>query len=478
MNSSWVEVETDGYAAKFNLGTNIDEDSTIAEVQAEIDEANEAQINKEITATFPSESVDKEKLAELQTLIDTYAPVDEDGKLVDTITTIKPAVAAIKEQSAVADVLAATTASKLKTAVSALATIVDDKAVLDASKYVDANGKAYIDTIKDLNSSTPKLTAADYGVTDKINTVAELGTLITKVNTLATDAAATKLVDAIKTAATNYITTKNTTNQGKLVAALQAAGLKEVSTDKANKDAYSETDGSTKTLDLILAATTPNTTADEAKTALAAIQDEIDAANIAVVDAADKDGIVAALAVIGTKNVVSANAQAYVTAVEGLSSKDDIQDAIDDANTEANVTAAVKAINEATDAAGVKAGLDTLADNGEVAEYLNVTSADRTFIAEQVLDSRDDLTAGGSRDSAAVAKKFFDVTEVETAVATATGARTTAITGVNALTASSSLTSVATALLAVGHESLSGKTTPTATDTAIAERFLDRKSVV
>ena len=121
--------------------------------------------------------------------------------------------------------------------------------------------------------------------------------------------------------------------------------------------------------------------------------------------------------------------------------------------------AAVEAINDATTATEVKSALDTLA----IAEYLNVTSVDRIFIAEKVLEARE----------AIVEKEFDNKAAITSAVQTAATARTAAINGVNGLVIGDSLTKIANALLAVDHNSLTGVVgTPTAADTAIADAFI------
>lgn len=485
VNPAWVEdiatPAVDGYVTELTgAGLNVDT-VTVADVQAEIDTVNEAVIAAQIAAVAPSTSVDKTKLAELKTLIETYAPVNEENEYVTAAN--QTALDDIAEQSAVADVLAATTASKFKATVATLAGIANTPGtsdVIDLKDYVDANGKAYIDTIKDLNSAAPTLTPADYGVTGKVNLASEIASVIAEVNDVQADTGAVTEYTALKAAATNVKSSATATNKSKYIAALQAVGIKQVSSNTANVAEYIKTDGTNLALDLILAEATGVAGTSDVAAAKTAIQGVIDGANLDVVQAADATGIIAALNVLELKNVVAANAAAYVADTNGVMDATNtntaakLQTALDKVNTTEAVKAAVKAINDATASTEVKTALDNLANNGEIAAYLNVTSADRIFIAEQVLESRDALKAGGSRDAAAVDKKFFDITEVATAVTTATGTRTTAIAGVNALVNdldTNDLTEIAGALLVVGHGSLSGADTPTATDTLIAEKF-------
>lgn len=501
VNNEWIEdlATIDGYATELTtvaaVPANLD---SVAEIQAVIDAVNEAVIAAEILTVVPSASVDKAEMATLKTLIETYAPVDADGEYVTAAN--QTALDNIAEQSAVADVLAATTASNFKSKVTALAGLVNTSSstVIDLEDYVDANGKAYIDVIKDLNATTPTLTAGDYGVTGKVNTTAEIVSLIAAVNTDVEEASSVKLFTDLETAINGLAATPTATQKSKYVAALTALGIEQVSTSSDNVTEYLADKAAIKTASQTVtdsAAATPTPVPGNATTAKATIQGLIDGGNIAVVKAADDAGIIAALNVLELKNVVAANAVQYaVSAADtttvgaiGTAAVDtagEIQTAINAINKQVSIDAAVKAINDATTATQVKTALDTLADEGEVSGYLNVTSADRVFVAEQVLAARDELKAYAddtTRDTDAVAKKFFDATEVGTAVTAATSARTTAIASVNALTddpTTTTLTVVAEALILVGHDSITGSYdadtttyTITANDTEIAEKF-------
>lgn len=100
----------------------------------------------------------------------------------------------------------------------------------------------------------------------------------------------------------------------------------------------------------------------------------------------------------------------YAAAIDSLSTPastaKDVQDAIKGVNDTAGTDASVDAINKATTATQVKAALDTLA----ISAYVNVPSADKLYIAEKVLEARDELTG----------KEFADKDEVETALGTTT----------------------------------------------------------
>lgn len=413
VNSNWVTTASTGYAETIEAT-----DDTIAKIQAKINAANDAIIKD----TYTVSGVDKEKLAASKTLVAQYATVDEKGVVTDA--DLKAAPAKIDEQMAVADVIAATTPTSLKSKLVALADVVNtkDATVLDLTKYVDANGKAYV----------AKLKATDVGAKD---TTTEISSLIDTVNS----ESSANLVGAVKSAAT-----ETTVDADKLLAAIKALGLKQVA--DSNKAVYA----------------TETTFANVSDSA--SVQAAVDNANVtAVISATDADQLLTALQVLELKNVVAANKAAYLADVKSGSAtiKDNattIDAALKAINENVAKEAAVKSINDATTADQVKTALDTLA----FSDYLNVTSSDRIFIAEKVLAAKDALEG----------KKFPNATAAETAVTTATTDRTTAIAGVNALTKSSTLTEVAKALLAVGHSSLTGTVeNPTANDTEIADTF-------
>lgn len=412
VNSNWVTTASTGYAETIEAT-----DDTIAKIQAKINAANDAIIKD----TYTVSGVDKEKLAASKSLVAQYATVDEKGVVTDA--DLKAAPAKIDEQMAVADVIAATTPTSLKSKLVALADVVNtkDATVLDLTKYVDANGKAYVAKLKDAD-----VTAKD-----------ETSELVGLINTVNSESS-NSLVEAVKTAATG------TVDADKLLAAIKALGLKQVA--DSNKAVYAKEASFATVSDS------------------ASVQAAVEAANVtAVTDATDADQLLTALQVLELKNVVAANKAAYLADVKSGSAtiKDNattIDAALKAINENVAKEAAVKSINDATTADQVKTALDTLA----FSDYLNVTSSDRIFIAEKVLAAKDALEG----------KKFANATAAETAVTTATTDRTTAIAGVNALTKSSTLTEVAKALLAVGHSSLTGTVeNPTANDTEIADTF-------
>jgi hypothetical protein len=506
VNNAWIEDVTvgttpvDGYATVFTTSGGPNElptDGTVtaAQVQAGIDAVNEAIISANITelsvgtiddGTGTASSVDKAKLTALKTMIETYAPVDADGEYVNPAN--QTALDNVEAQIAVADVLAATTASTFKARVTTLAGIVNiaSTKTVDLDKYVDANGKDYIDKIKAVNATGSTVTVT--GVNGAVNTAAEIQTVIEAVNDELKEDATVGLFKDLETAISNLGATPTATQKANFVAALNALEIEQVSSNKANVDEYIKTatttaiDTASKT---VTAPSTDPTTPDTSKAtvdaAIAAIQAEIDKANLAVVqNATTEAGIIAALNVMEIENVVEANAAAYLADTTGVMDKTNttdatkLQTAVDAVNTAEAIQAAVDAINDAETATEVKAALDTLANEGEVAGYLNVTSADRIFIAEQVLDARADETD----------EEYASKTEVGNAVTAAVTARTNALKYVNALVITDDLTDIADGLLLVGHDSLTGTagttadgvtitgSTPTANDTAIADAFI------
>ena len=464
VNSAWVEdlsTALTGYATGLN---NITVNSKIADIQTAIDGVNTAVITDKVSA-LTTTSTNAKDLAAVKALIETYAVKDAEGKYVTT--TLNATLKNIEQQNVVIDVLAATTANKFKAALTSLATIVNDKAVLDITAYKEENAAAYIKAIKDANATTVV-----------VNTPALIQAQIKDVNTTSSDETAKAAYDKIVKAVDAITATPTTAQTTALVDALKAVGITSVSTDKANVAEYVA-----KMTDIKTAATAV-TGVTTVATNKATIQAIIAKANIDVAAAAaaatataaeEKAALVSALAVLEIKDVVADNVLAYATGIVASTAPvtvDSIQAVINDANKKANIAAAVKAINDAKDAATVKVALDTLANNGLITDYLKVTSADRTFVAEKVLEAREELAAGGNRDTAAVAKKFFDEVEVASAVTNATGDRTTAINAVKAIEINTDIDVVAEALLKVGHTALTGKTgAPTVSDTEIAEAF-------
>lgn len=443
VNPDWVAVATNGYFATID-GTEAD----LKAIQTKINTANNTILNASVTST----GIDKAKLTASKELIAQYAPLTDKGEIADT--DVKTKAASIEIQLAVVDVLEATTPTALKNKLTALAELTKNETdKIDMKNYVDANGKAYVEALKK---------ATD---TDK-NTVGKISDILFEDNTGVNDVEANKLVTAVNKAAVAVDSSNPTVaQQDALLKALKDLGLKQVA--DSNKAQYAA--------DASAFATASDTTASPDAKTKEDVQTQVDTSNVAAVTSAtDADDLLVALKVLELKNVVDANKDAYLEDVKKGDSNATIKTnattidaALKAINSQVAIDAAVKAINEAKTATEVKTALDKLANEGKVEGYLNVTSADRIFIAEQVLDARD------KADN----KEFTGETAVGAAVTTATEARTEAIAGVNKIKADltepgNNLTDIAKALHGVGHELLTGtKDKPSAHDTVVAENF-------
>lgn len=122
------------------------------------------------------------------------------------------------------------------------------------------------------------------------------------------------------------------------------------------------------------------------------------------------------LATIDT-SILEDYANATIKAITKTDAVSDVQTAVKAVNDAKVTNAQVKAINEATTATQVKTALDKLA----IPAYVNVPTADKLHIAEQVLELRDTLTAGrdalnknavASGNTDTKAKTFVDAEEV------------------------------------------------------------------
>ncbi len=164
VNPEWLG---DYKTAIVTTGESVDD--TVAKIQVRIDSVNTIKISAELDNLKTGEeytSVNKTELLAAKDLIAAYAPVNDKGEIKNV--TIKAAPKAIDIQLAVADVLAATTPTTLKVRLTTLAGLVneaDKDLVLDMDTYVDANGKLYIDQIKTDEVKTAK------AVQTAINTV-------------------------------------------------------------------------------------------------------------------------------------------------------------------------------------------------------------------------------------------------------------------------------------------------------------------
>lgn len=125
------------------------------------------------------------------------------------------------------------------------------------------------------------------------------------------------------------------------------------------------------------------------------------------------------MSTIDDANLVAYSAAfAAGTAINGTDTVANVQTKVIGVNNSAGAVAQLKAINEATTAQEVKVVLDELA----IADYVDVPSADKLHIAEQVLALRDTLTAGrdalaaagtASGNTTTLANEFVNLAEVE-----------------------------------------------------------------
>jgi len=423
-------------------------------IQTVIDDANLVEISAAVSAA--EMSVDSAKVSKARALLAAFAVPAEDE---DELTVYDYGTAVLDFENAVIAVFSATTNSSLDKALVSL-----DAKLKELQETFAAFSAAGIDN--KFNVSNP--TAENFDL-ELVNStlLAQYRAALKDTETYAAgDRNQAKDVQSIiedvngDSAVTLIGAVNEAENATALLKALKAyPGLKQVA--DINKDFYW---AETPAADPAPATINDNFEGVDADT----IQEAVDAANVKATNEATASKVVAQLNVFGIDNVVAANAVAYEAAFNSTPLEEKttnaltvtaVKAAVKAVNDKAAEDAAVKAINDATTATEVKTALDTLA----ISAYLNVTAADRIFIAEKVLEARADEAD----------KKYATKSEVTVAVGTATTDRTTAINTVNLLDIDSSLTVIAEALLLVGHTSLTGKTgAPTANDTSIADAFI------
>ncbi|WLV24385.1 S-layer homology domain-containing protein [Aciduricibacillus chroicocephali] len=287
---------------------------------------------------------DKAVLQDKKVLISKYATPNADGNLSPEVTA---ALKKIDQQLAVVDVVNSPTPNTLEANVRKLAELVNtnDKTVIDLDKYIPSNGKIYINKLQNAKSAEDVANAIDAGNTE----------------------AGANSVKAVQDAAQSG-------DADTLLTALKAyPGIKNVADN--NKDVYIS-GGFGTAMD---------------------IQAEVDLQNFNAVKNADSaDKLIAALKALGAQNVNEANKDLYFgennSNFKTLSGETNaqrmlaVQDAIASLNKTGNTNKAVTTINQATTTTAVKEGLDALA----LPVYLNVPTADRLHIAEELLKVRPD----------------------------------------------------------------------------------------
>ncbi|MDV2886379.1 S-layer homology domain-containing protein [Alkalihalophilus pseudofirmus] len=428
INSDWIVAyaEADILTGTSLLALTAEDDGvTFDAVQKLIDDVNKDKV--EVAVSKANLSLDAKLVADARALVLAYIADGEEDELTDK----DYALDGLEIEDALIAVNRATTNNSLKNALVRLDSLENSLLKKYEGTSFDTKTDDFdIDTVKDNLLAKYREAIREASVENK-NQRSDIQAIITQVNNAEADALLTNVTSA--------------NNADELLKALKAyPNLKGVA--DINKAVYFSEDFSAVTA--------------------SDIQAKVNTSNIVAIGTATTGSeVLAKLNVLELKNVVSANQVAYLDAKTSLAAESNaaaVDTALKGINDQLAESAAVKAINDATTATEVKSALDTLA----ITEYLNVTSADRIFIAEQVLEARDEVTSP-------VAKEFANKTAVAAAVSTATGARTTAIDGVNNLKVDDSLTNIANVLLAVGHPSLTGEVgAPTAGDTLIADAFI------
>lgn len=291
-----------------------------------------------------------------------------------------------------------------------------------------------------------------------IDTVSEVEAILFGATTGVNDVEEGNLITAVTGAST----------ANELVKALNDLGVKQVA--DTNKDAY-----------LVYDAPVADSTADyTVVTTKAEAQELVDAVNLDEAASAAEADVLEKLNVFGIDNIIAANAKAYATdtnsdisGVTADTSGDnaetvkDIKAAVAAVNKSVTVAAQVKAINEATTVAEVKTALDELANVGEAAGYLTVRSADREFVAAHVLEERP--VAPGYADESAIQGKIGANATVDPS---ALKAHQDALDAVNAITRTTSPAAVVDALDKVLDEDFAALTA--VQKSAKAQEFQDK----
>lgn len=261
-NSAFVRVNAEwlsDYKDAISDEVDATKKDSVVEIQDLVNSVNNIQVTTAI-ATIAN-NINKTTLATAKSTITNYSTPKADGTQEDAT---KNALKAVDVQVAIADVLAATTPTTLKSKLTVLAGLVNDKATLDIAVYLDANAKAYI-TALDANPTT----------------VAGVKTALTDANDTANEA----LVDSVDDAAAG-------TDADVLLAAIKALGLKNVI--DANKAQY--------LVDKDAFATAADKT--NVTTSLINIQKQIDASNDVVVEAANLKSVNEATAAAAVHSVL------------------------------------------------------------------------------------------------------------------------------------------------------------------------------
>ena len=388
-------------------------EKSIVGIQDMINTANMVYVNLAVKT-----GIDKTVLTASKTLITTYATPDAKGA--QTTNTIE-AINAINIQLAIADVVAATP-TDLKAKLNALATLVNPKTgtpILDMTKYVETSGKLYIAKMEGKTTVLLLITAFEE-VNEEVNS-----------RVVAED-----------------LSVVNSSFKGYNVGfTLNGAKMNTAKTVVINL--YKET--------TLLATATSSGLLENLPTATTTQQ----SAPFDVFESFDyeADGNWAYSGWKGAVTDIPTKAEIIVTFNDDVVTTTQTIDKSIEKNLED--------VNNATNAGGVNTALLALGD----ANYLNVPSVDREYVANLVFKARNLQKIVVDETTTEVTQKFVNLVDVRSAVKTAIETRGNVLSGVNALTNVTSSTDAVEALGLVGNETFNGMS-PTG-QVEIAEKFLN-----
>lgn len=441
VNSDWI--------ADYNMSTVIEGTTTVKQIQTIINNANNVKLKNEDAVKL---MFVKKDLLEAKELIEKYATpeLDKDNKEVQSEIT-KKALKAIEVQLAVVDVREATTPTRLKSALTKLDEVVakDDKFMAkdgDYKGYVDANAKLYFEV--DANNSE----VADF---KEVKSAKDVRDIINAVNAKV-DNAAQAINDRIDVNGLyNMQGWKATNNDGTITENTTGYAVDLYFAKKTDKGAIvkSITAEFYDKDDVLLL--TEKSTSDYIKEVNEKLTvDNKGRAVISIpVDVFGQTGI-------GKDNVntmtntakwthspfvIIEEVKVKVEYTDGKTAEGDAKLLEKGDNPSIHGREALmkslslRSVNDAETAEEVR---DALLAKG-ITEYINVPKADRLFVAEKVLDARNEVVD---------TKKFADYSGLTTALGEATTARTNALNGVNNLTADKLIAEVIEALEAVSAE--------------------------
>lgn len=385
-------------------------ENSIVGIQDMINTANMVYVNSAVKI-----GINKTVLTASKTLITTYAtPDDKDAQTKITIKAIKD----INIQLAVADVVAATTPTTLKAKLTTLAKLVNTPSitVLDMTKYVNTSGKLYITAVNDLDDVTA------------------LNTAIGVVNTAVNSRVVAQDFDIM-----NFSGVKGY-NVG--------FNFSEATMDTAKKVVINLYKGTT----LLATATSSGLIENLPKTIQQSAPFDVSGDFDYVAD-----GNWTYSGWNGAVTDIPTRAEIVVTFNDGIATT---ENKVLSGDTDIFI---VETVNAATNVSEVNTALLALGDDN----YLNFPSADRLYVANLVLETRN-----LQEINTVVTKKFANLADVQSTVARAISARNTALTGVNKLTSTNTNTTTIPVLKKVGNKAFNEMTE--AGQATIAENFLNK----